>query len=96
MKIIHHDRREKIRSVKLSWDPMIVWLGATVELRIEPGDTVKEVARGIRPYIPLDSPGRYRLVGYWFAMGRRIRRGTMSEEFTRKELSSKASRRYKP
>ena len=68
MKLIEHKTRAKPTQMTLEVNPLHVWLGPQIELIIEPGDTVKEVAKIVRQHWPFVKNVK-QLVTYWFVLG---------------------------
>lgn len=95
MKIRKHDRVPKAEQIKLRHDPLSIFLIANVELVIERGDRLGDVARAMRPHMPWFSRSQLRgIAGYYFAMGERSAQGRSTRPWRRKEYNDHPDRVY--
>lgn len=95
MKLITHDRSPKPEKMELPHDPMIVWVDKLTELRIERGDTLRDVVETIRPFYPhLKTQGLMELVAFWFALGERRALHDPSKPWTDREMRTDVKRKY--
>lgn len=96
MKIIKHTRKIMPEHFNRSTRPMSVWLHRNVELRIYPGDTIKEVGAAIREHWPkLDTPTVRQIAAFWFALGERVSSGEYGP-WSARELRIAPRRAYSP
>lgn len=92
----HKLGRGEITEVKLTFDPLSIWVISGVELIVDPGDKLGDVAKAIKQYLPELGPKERRaLVAYWFFLGERAASGGR-EPWKRKELRTNSTRRYQP
>jgi len=95
MQIKKHDRVLKIEQIKLRHEPLSVFLVSNVELIIQRGDRLGDVARTMQPHMPWFSRQQLRgIAGYYFAMGERSARDRLTKPWRRKEFNSDPDRRY--
>lgn len=94
MKLITHPKKVRPTAMTLSTTPMVVFFSQTVELRIEPGDTLAAVAGQIEEQWRLSTPTARALAACWFALGERIARGRLDRPWTRAELDADPAREY--
>jgi len=95
MQLIEHERKGEVAELTLQAKPLTVWLTRTVELRIEPGDWLGEVASVVERHWTFLSQKECRLVvALWFAIGERIVTGYNAGSWSPKELRAWPQRRY--
>ena len=94
MKVIKHEGVPRPTTMTLQTDPLVVWLSKTLEVQIERGDTLKEVALLVRKHWKADPRSARRIAAFWFAVGERQNRQTHVGDFTKRELSRREDRRY--
>lgn len=93
MKLIHHERSPKIAEMTLAANPMRIFVTKTVELRIEKGDRLRDVAEAVAPLLPKGVKAGS-LVALWYAMGERVAKKKLDDGWTPKELYTDPDRRY--
>lgn len=69
MKTILHETTPKPQVMTLGTNPMTVWMTRKVQLIIEPGDTIKKVAKEIRFYWNADHERAREIAAFWFSIG---------------------------
>lgn len=95
MKVVVHERSPKPMAMTLSTNPLSVFVTKTVEVRIQRGDTLAEVAKVVRQHMPDVREHAAEIVALWFAMGERARRLTKSTAgWSKKELATTPTRKY--
>lgn len=95
MKLKRHERAAQIQEVRLSYNPLVVWLSPRIELIIERGDEIREVAKVVAREWDVPLSTARRMAAYWFALGERAETGEMGEpEWRRDEIQAHPRRRY--
>lgn len=97
MKLIRHERRPTINSIKLKSNPLTVWLGTRTELKIKRGDNLEDVARLITKENPWNVHIKVarQIAAYWFALGERVVDGRVGTKWRTKELDANPTRIYR-
>lgn len=75
--------------------PLSIWVDSHVELRIEPGDSIKVVATALQKYWPVTFRQACAIAAYWFALGERQAR-RITGPWERGELDPSPKRAYRP
>jgi len=96
MRIYEHKKIEKPQTMTLGFNPFVVFLTKRLEMRIEPGDTIEEVARVVRRHWALDIVTARQVVALWFALGERLSLGNPDVLWQQKELRTNSRRAYAP
>lgn len=94
MKVTEHPGVPRPTSMTLQTDPMVVWLSKTVELTIDAGDQLSDVARVVHKYWKVGGYESHRITAFWFAIGERQYFNKHKKDFSKRELSTKGDRRY--
>lgn len=96
MKLIEHEKIPKPISITLGFVPFVVFLTKRVELQIESGDKLEEIALIVRRHWTLDLPTARQVVALWFALGERLSLGNPESALKPKELEANSRRTYAP
>ena len=96
MKLFTHDKIGKPQSMTLGFKPFVVFLTKKVEMHIEPGDALEEVAKVVRRHWIIDIPTARQVVALWFALGERLSMGNPDVTWRPKELRINSRRTYDP
>jgi hypothetical protein len=95
VKVIKHDRIVRPGTLTLGFNPLIVWLSKTVELRIERSDRLGAVAEALAAWWPVSAREARRIVGYWFTLGERRATGDPGTGWSAREMADPSpERRY--
>lgn len=94
MKVTRHEGVPRPTSLTLQTVPLIVWLSKTVELSIDKGDTLGDVATHIRVAWKVPRKEACRIAAFWFAIGERQHYKKHAGDFTKRELLAREDRRY--
>lgn len=92
------DRKPDSRAVGtgLSAIPMRIYLSGMLELTIDAGDVLDEVARAVVKHWGFTTPNARQTVALWFALGERRRHGNAQGPWRPEELDPRPNRRYDP
>jgi hypothetical protein len=96
MKLFTHDKIGKPQTMTLGFKPFVVFLTKKVEMHIEPGDTLEDIARVVRRHWIVDLPTARQIVALWFALGERLSLGNPDTTWQPKELRVNIRRTYAP
>jgi hypothetical protein len=94
VKVIEHEGSTKPEEMTLSYSPMVVWFTRTLELKVERGDTVKQIGQVIARYWDLKQGPAEEIAAFWFAIGERRAAKKKLGGWTDAELLATPSRRY--
>lgn len=96
MKLTQHEGRSRPREVGLATDPLVIWLTPRLELHINTGDTVEEIADVVLEHLPVKNRKKARAVAsYWFDMGERAAQAMLGKKM-KKPAKVRKSRKYHP
>ena len=96
MKLFEHPKINKPTTMTLGYKPFVVFLTKRVEMHIEPGDELEEIAQVVRRHWTLDVPTARQVVALWFALGERLSLGNPDAAWRPKELRANSRRTYAP
>lgn len=93
MKVKIHEKTPKPEVLDLSTNPMHIWLTRTVELTIEPGDRIENVAKVVGTYWKTMNEERiFATIAYWFSIGERVHK----KGWKHQALKPTRGRRFQP
>lgn len=95
MKLVEHVKRPEILEVAVDVRPLTWWLTPELQLIVEEGDRLGDVAKLVRRSLGLPRADARQLVAYWFALGERVASGRTGP-WEPAELRTKLGRRYRP
>jgi len=94
MQLVEHPKHTKPTAMTLGTQPMTVYLSPTLELLIERGDTLRQVAAVISEHWPIKKQAALKAAAFWFAIGERVARNELGDDWTTAELDASPMRRY--
>lgn len=94
MKVVEHEGSTKPEEMTLSYSPMTVWFTRNLEIKIEKGDTVKQVGQVISRYWDLKEKPAEEIAAFWFAIGERRAAKKKLGDWSATELRVDPKRRY--
>lgn len=94
MNVTTHERRPPITEVHLKFDPLTVWLTPRVELVIEKGDTVRDIARVVAKYWSMSKKDARHIVAYWFTLGERAAGSRLGSPWKKRDKDASPDRVY--
>lgn len=94
MKVIEHEVTGKPQEMTLSFNPMVVWFDRHIEIKVEKGDTIKQIGQLIARYWGFPQKQAEGIAAYWFALGERRASKKKPGDWSAAELSQDPKRRY--
>jgi len=95
MKLIVHEKSPKFGMRELTATPLCIWMNRTMELQINPGDTLGAVVTTIRKHWTAMPPNvAAGVVALWFSMGERVAHQTHHRHWTTRERDRSLTRAY--